>query len=81
LQCVVRYDKENMAKEVLEKALAANNNELVIHEKKLESRVLEGKYNYYDNTTCFETSLCYSLDNRDIYMSYIYRYLSVDIFS
>lgn len=41
-ECVVRYDKENMAKEVLEKALAANNNELVIHEKKLESRVLEG---------------------------------------
>ena len=47
LQCVVRYDKENMAKEVLEKALAANNNEIVIHDQKLEASVLEGLYNVY----------------------------------
>ncbi|XP_053386456.1 lupus La protein-like [Mercenaria mercenaria] len=42
-ECVVRYDKENMAKEVLEKVMEANNNEIIIHENKLEARVLEGE--------------------------------------
>ena len=43
-QAYIRYDKENQAKEALDKANEAMNDEITLNGNKLETRVLEGNF-------------------------------------